>query len=262
MIAAPTDEEADYLASSTYQRVLGILTGCAGGCSPGGELHGRAAATKSVPPLPTSSPLAWWVARVPCAAACTPWPKRPRRTSSCSSGDVYDPAIAPALAQYRRPGFARLKARSAAGQAVAPRPASPSAARSATWPAPPIHPRPRTVCMPAFSFDALDAQASPARAPSRPTPPALHAACCAPRRWCRWPSTAGRPPAPLRAGAQLERAAAHPRAVFNATSLAVDAPARRPGGFGPATGARPGRAGRRGPKTSASTTWWLRCAPR
>jgi luciferase family oxidoreductase group 1 len=27
MIAAPTDEEADYLASSTYQRVLGILTG-------------------------------------------------------------------------------------------------------------------------------------------------------------------------------------------------------------------------------------------
>jgi luciferase family oxidoreductase group 1 len=27
MVAAPTDEEADYLASSTYQRVLGILTG-------------------------------------------------------------------------------------------------------------------------------------------------------------------------------------------------------------------------------------------
>jgi luciferase family oxidoreductase group 1 len=27
MIAAPTDQEADYLASSTYQRVLGILTG-------------------------------------------------------------------------------------------------------------------------------------------------------------------------------------------------------------------------------------------
>ena len=27
MIAAPSDEEADYLASSTYQRVLGILTG-------------------------------------------------------------------------------------------------------------------------------------------------------------------------------------------------------------------------------------------
>ena len=27
LIAAPTDEEADYLASSTYQRVLGILTG-------------------------------------------------------------------------------------------------------------------------------------------------------------------------------------------------------------------------------------------
>lgn len=27
VIAAPTDEEADYLASSTYQRVLGILTG-------------------------------------------------------------------------------------------------------------------------------------------------------------------------------------------------------------------------------------------
>lgn len=27
MIAAPTDDEADYLASSTYQRVLGILTG-------------------------------------------------------------------------------------------------------------------------------------------------------------------------------------------------------------------------------------------
>lgn len=40
---------------------------------------------KSVRPLPTSSPLAWWVARPPCAAACTPWPKRPRRTSSCSS---------------------------------------------------------------------------------------------------------------------------------------------------------------------------------
>ena len=29
LIAAPTDEEADYLASSTYQRVLGILTGLA-----------------------------------------------------------------------------------------------------------------------------------------------------------------------------------------------------------------------------------------
>ncbi|MBY0412163.1 MAG: LLM class flavin-dependent oxidoreductase, partial [Burkholderiaceae bacterium] len=27
LIAAPTDEEADFLASSTYQRVLGILTG-------------------------------------------------------------------------------------------------------------------------------------------------------------------------------------------------------------------------------------------
>jgi alkanesulfonate monooxygenase SsuD/methylene tetrahydromethanopterin reductase-like flavin-dependent oxidoreductase (luciferase family) len=27
LIAAPTDEEAQYLASSTYQRVLGILTG-------------------------------------------------------------------------------------------------------------------------------------------------------------------------------------------------------------------------------------------
>lgn len=27
LVAAPTDEEADYLASSTYQRVLGILTG-------------------------------------------------------------------------------------------------------------------------------------------------------------------------------------------------------------------------------------------
>jgi alkanesulfonate monooxygenase SsuD/methylene tetrahydromethanopterin reductase-like flavin-dependent oxidoreductase (luciferase family) len=27
MIAAPTDEQAEYLASSTYQRVLGILTG-------------------------------------------------------------------------------------------------------------------------------------------------------------------------------------------------------------------------------------------
>ena len=27
VIAAPTDEEAEYLASSTYQRVLGILTG-------------------------------------------------------------------------------------------------------------------------------------------------------------------------------------------------------------------------------------------
>ena len=27
LIAAPTDDEADFLASSTYQRVLGILTG-------------------------------------------------------------------------------------------------------------------------------------------------------------------------------------------------------------------------------------------
>jgi alkanesulfonate monooxygenase SsuD/methylene tetrahydromethanopterin reductase-like flavin-dependent oxidoreductase (luciferase family) len=27
LIAAPTDEEAEFLASSTYQRVLGILTG-------------------------------------------------------------------------------------------------------------------------------------------------------------------------------------------------------------------------------------------
>ena len=27
LIAAPTDDEAEYLASSTYQRVLGILTG-------------------------------------------------------------------------------------------------------------------------------------------------------------------------------------------------------------------------------------------
>lgn len=30
LIAAPTDEEAEYLASSTYQRVLGILTGARG----------------------------------------------------------------------------------------------------------------------------------------------------------------------------------------------------------------------------------------
>ena len=34
MVAAPTDEEADYLASSTYQRVLGILTGQRGQLPP------------------------------------------------------------------------------------------------------------------------------------------------------------------------------------------------------------------------------------
>jgi luciferase family oxidoreductase group 1 len=34
MVAAPTDEEADYLASSTYQRVLGILTGKRGQLPP------------------------------------------------------------------------------------------------------------------------------------------------------------------------------------------------------------------------------------
>ncbi|CDS54410.1 Bacterial luciferase family protein [Polaromonas sp. CG9_12] len=34
LIAAPTDEEADFLASSTYQRVLGILTGARGGLQP------------------------------------------------------------------------------------------------------------------------------------------------------------------------------------------------------------------------------------
>ena len=34
LIAAPTDEEAEYLASSTHQRVLGILTGAKGGLQP------------------------------------------------------------------------------------------------------------------------------------------------------------------------------------------------------------------------------------
>jgi luciferase family oxidoreductase group 1 len=34
LIAAPTDDEADYLASSTYQRVLGILTGQRRGLQP------------------------------------------------------------------------------------------------------------------------------------------------------------------------------------------------------------------------------------
>ncbi len=34
LIAAPTDEEAEYLASSTYQRVLGILTGERSGLQP------------------------------------------------------------------------------------------------------------------------------------------------------------------------------------------------------------------------------------
>ena len=34
LIAAPTDEEAEYLASSTYQRVLGILTGARSGLQP------------------------------------------------------------------------------------------------------------------------------------------------------------------------------------------------------------------------------------
>jgi luciferase family oxidoreductase group 1 len=34
LIAAPTDEEADYLASSTYQRILGILTGRRGRLQP------------------------------------------------------------------------------------------------------------------------------------------------------------------------------------------------------------------------------------
>jgi alkanesulfonate monooxygenase SsuD/methylene tetrahydromethanopterin reductase-like flavin-dependent oxidoreductase (luciferase family) len=33
LIAAPTDDEAEYLASSTYQRVLGILTGDRLACS-------------------------------------------------------------------------------------------------------------------------------------------------------------------------------------------------------------------------------------
>jgi len=34
VIAAPTDAEADYLASSTYQRVLGIITGKRGRLAP------------------------------------------------------------------------------------------------------------------------------------------------------------------------------------------------------------------------------------
>ena len=34
LIAAPSDEEAEYLASSTYQRVLGILTGERRGLQP------------------------------------------------------------------------------------------------------------------------------------------------------------------------------------------------------------------------------------
>ena len=34
LIAAPTDDEAEYLASSTYQRVLGILTGQRGQLPP------------------------------------------------------------------------------------------------------------------------------------------------------------------------------------------------------------------------------------
>ncbi|MEQ1660787.1 MAG: LLM class flavin-dependent oxidoreductase, partial [Hylemonella sp.] len=34
MIAAPTDEEAEFLASSTYQRVLGIITGKRGRLAP------------------------------------------------------------------------------------------------------------------------------------------------------------------------------------------------------------------------------------
>jgi alkanesulfonate monooxygenase SsuD/methylene tetrahydromethanopterin reductase-like flavin-dependent oxidoreductase (luciferase family) len=34
LIAAPTDEEAQFLASSTYQRVLGILTGARGRLQP------------------------------------------------------------------------------------------------------------------------------------------------------------------------------------------------------------------------------------
>ena len=34
LIAAPTDDEAEYLASSTYQRVLGILTGRRGQLPP------------------------------------------------------------------------------------------------------------------------------------------------------------------------------------------------------------------------------------
>ncbi|MBS3998745.1 MAG: LLM class flavin-dependent oxidoreductase [Hydrogenophaga sp.] len=38
LIAAPTDEEAEYLASSTYQRVLGILTGRRGQLPP--PVHG------------------------------------------------------------------------------------------------------------------------------------------------------------------------------------------------------------------------------
>ncbi|MDO9149050.1 MAG: LLM class flavin-dependent oxidoreductase [Hydrogenophaga sp.] len=38
LIAAPTDEEAEYLASSTYQRVLGILTGQRGQLPP--PVHG------------------------------------------------------------------------------------------------------------------------------------------------------------------------------------------------------------------------------
>jgi alkanesulfonate monooxygenase SsuD/methylene tetrahydromethanopterin reductase-like flavin-dependent oxidoreductase (luciferase family) len=33
LIAAPTDDEAEFLASSTYQRVLGILTGDRSACS-------------------------------------------------------------------------------------------------------------------------------------------------------------------------------------------------------------------------------------
>ena len=45
VIAAPTDEEAEFLASSTFQRVLGIITGKRGRLAAAGAgLHGAAAA--------------------------------------------------------------------------------------------------------------------------------------------------------------------------------------------------------------------------
>ena len=56
LIAAPTDDEAEYLASSTYQRVLGILTGKRGQLPPPGRAGASSADLRSqLPRGPTAT---------------------------------------------------------------------------------------------------------------------------------------------------------------------------------------------------------------
>jgi luciferase family oxidoreductase group 1 len=81
VIAAPTDAEADFLASSTYQRVLGILTGQRGRLQPRWSTTWPAWATRKKPPSRTFWPWAWSAAPNACVPACGPSPRPPRRMS-------------------------------------------------------------------------------------------------------------------------------------------------------------------------------------